>query len=676
MHKLLIIIFIFFNTLYAKTLHINILDTENMSSFLEYYSHKSERFKYKDAFIAFDSRNMQYITNIEFDRNDIHKYRKKRLFTRRIEKILNIYEKKYHQKSKRYLKEHVITDEPNDLAREFQVIRKFIETYRNRYTIKVNFFGNSYLHNAYGNDFSKGIPTDGFIDSKESEFNIFPDISVPEVEFAIMFDDEPATNKNRLFRFYRKLIQKKFNSTLNTFNDTSTLDAERDLEYQDVDFRKDEVKVVGERYKSDCTEHDNTHAIYIDEKGKISITIENICRKNSIITFYHNGTSIQKDVDKNGKVKLSLDAILGQNIITYFDLNGHKKELFNQKISTANNDIKFEIDEATMTMRIHGYNPLRNNQSQVNVYYKTTGSNIYMDLKDGKFETTVPLRFGDNEFVWKDIMGKEHRKIFHINQKCSDKIDLNTTFAKEYGVAKIQLYNECREEGSIVKFYYQNRTYLSHIDKSRAKITIVLNSDINDIYYENFNGTKDKIKTIKIDNFEDLIRFIISYKDNVVVLMNIFEPNIKIDKVKSVEAIEYNNTASFQEGHLHSLDKKSKNGTIIMDEYPAINDYLSDNFIKNYRQIYVTHKSKMEKGNLYFFADYFSRHGLYFQTAPLCGERSLGGVVINYQVLENGTVESGKKFLNPSKCKENPNHAGVEPNREDTYLKFIKKVEI
>jgi len=682
MHNKIIflIFFLFLNvlSLSARTLYINVVDTNNMSSFLEYYGQKSKNFKSKDAFIAFDAKTMQSITSIEFDFEDVLKYKKnKRFFTHRIEKILNLYVKKFNQKSERYEAEFIISSESNDFARELKKISQLLKIYQNQYTnIRVLFFGESYLHNAYGHDFSKGIPTDGFIYSNESEFNTFPDISMPDVKFAIFFDDDPGVSKNRLFRFYRKLIAKKFNSKLDTFNDTSTWDADRDLKYADKIFKRDKIQVIGEKYKSNCVEHDISKVIYLDEKGKIEVSLENICRKDSMITFYHNGEATQKEVDQNGKVKVLFNAMIGNNIVTYFDLNGDKREIYNERVSAVSDDVKFELDEATMNIKVYGYNPLRNNKSQIKIYYKTTGSNIYIDVKDGKFETTVPATFGKNEFIWKDMNGKEHIKEFNINAQCADKINLNKKYAQENGIANIKLSNDCREDGSIVEFYYQNITYKGMVVNHNVETTIILNADINDLYYKNFDGDKKKLATIEIHNFEDLIRFTMTYTDNVVALMNIFEPNINIDVTKPIKGIDYNQTKQFQEGHLHPLYQKSHNGKILIAEYSSLNDYLSYDFIKSYTQIYVTHKSKIDKGNLYFYIDYFSRHGSYDNQPPLCGKRSLGGIVINYEILDGGSIETGKKFLNPSRCKKSINDGSLQPNNKATNLIFIKKVEI
>ena len=55
------------------------------------------------------------------------------------------------------------------------------------------------------------------------------------------------------------------------------------------------------------------------------------------------------------------------------------------------------------------------------------------------------------------------------------------------------------------------------------------------------------------------------------------------------------------------------------------------------------------------------------------GKRSLGGVVVEYSILHNGVIDHGQKFLNPSKCMNNP--GGMVPihGRDDEMI-FIKKV--
>lgn len=512
---LIIILILSINTISsARTLYINVVDTDNSNSLLDYYREKVKNFKYKDTFIILDSKNMQYITSFKLDRGEVSKYRNKRLFTYRIEKILNKYEKQLDKRKISYIKEHIFTSETNDLARQFKEVSNLLEVYKDRYsTVKVMFFGDSYLHKAYGHDFSKGIPTDGFIYSDESEFNSFLDILAPNVEFAIFFDDEPSFSKNRIFRFYRKLIKKKFNSKLDSFNDTATFNADKDITYKDTSFYKDKISVITEKRESDCTEHDNFKVNYMDSKAEFIITLNNLCRKNSIVTFYHNANSEQVNVDSNGKTKAIFKAVIGKNIIHYFDLNAEKK--IHEKVVTApSNDIKFHPYFATGEVLIDGYNPLRGNNTQVKIYYQTTGSSIYMDVKDGKYKIRVPIKIGKNIFTWKDMNGKEHKKVINYDERCSDKIIIDEVFAQEYGIAQLVLKNECREDGGIVNFFYKDNNYTAITIKGKAEKMIILESDINEIYYKDFDGNREMATSIKIKEFSDLVRLSISYKDN------------------------------------------------------------------------------------------------------------------------------------------------------------------
>lgn len=678
--KVLAVILLFQTLLFAKhKMYINILDIDNTISFENYYTSKlKNKFKYKDVFIAFDGQNMQYISSIIFDRDDVTEYKKKRIFINKFEHgLLRRYEKQLDKNLNILIQEGLLSNEKNDFSRQLKVLSKIVNVSQEEYDIKVIFFGNTYLHNAYKHNFSEGIPTDGFIFMKESEFNTFDDINASEVKFGIMFDDEPRVDKNRLFRFYKKLFRKKFNYNLTTFNDSATFGAEKNINYDKKDFKKDRISVLSEKKTSDCSEHDNISAIYVEKKAIIQITIENICRKDSLVSFYHNGVAKQIVLDKYGKGNIKFEALIGDNFIEYYNLNSDKKRIFQQNIVSPSNDIEFIPDNATALVEIKGYNPLRKNDTQVEIYYKTTGSYIRMDVKDGHYSVTVPVKVGeDNLFEWKDLNGKKHSKIIRINERCTDKVEINSKRAEEYGIGVVTLFNECREDGSQAVFLYNDQKYISMIKKGKAVDTIILEKDINDIYYEDFNKKIKKLATIKIKDFKDLIRFIISYHDNVIALMNIFEPNINLDSTKIIKAIDYNDSTQFKMGHLHDDNPKSKYGEIIVSEIPYPKNYLSDKFIKEYKQIYITRRSKQVKGNLYLYVDYFSRHGNYGTLASLCGKRSLGGIIINYQILNKGIIEKSKKFLNPSRCKKDIEDGKLKHKLEDENLIFIKKVEI
>jgi len=678
--KILMVLLLSQNFLFAKhKLYINVLDIENTRSFEEFYSTKlKDRFKYKDLFVAFDGKTMQYITSIEFDRDDVKEYRNKRIFINKFEKgLLRRYEKKIDSNFDIFLQEGLLNNEKNDFSRQLKVVSHIVEATKNEYDVNVMFFGNTYMHNAYKHDFSQGVPTDGFIYMDNSEFNTFSDIDGSSVKFSIFFDDEPNMNKNRFFRFYKKLFQKKFKYDLITFNDSTTFGAEKNLKYDNKDFKKSLIKIMKEKKKSDCAEHDKVYANYLDKKAKIKVDITNICRKDSLISFYHNGIRKQIILDKNGYGSIEFNAIIGQNFIDYYNLNGDKQRIYNEKIDSSSSDIEFNKDSATRTVTIEGYNPLRGEGSQVKIYYKTTGAYIYIDVKNGHYETTVPLKYGDNIFEWKDLNGIKHSKNIPLDERCTDKVDINSTQAQEYGIATIQLKNECREDGSPVKFFYNDHNYTSMIEKGKTKITIILNKDINDIFYENFNNKKiKKLATIKIRDFDDLIRFIISYKDNVFVAMNIFEPSTHVDTRKSIMSVDYENVSGYKAGHIHIKNPVSKVGQMIVADMPTPEDYLSPNYIKSYKQIYITRISKLTKGTLAFYVDYFSRHGIYFGQEPLCGNRSLGGVVIDYEILNKGSLEISKKFLNPSRCIKDIENGSLKPKKEDSEMILIKKVDL
>lgn len=158
--------------------------------------------------------------------------------------------------------------------------------------------------------------------------------------------------------------------------------------------------------------------------------------------------------------------------------------------------------------------------------------------------------------------------------------------------------------------------------------------------------------------------------------MNIFEPNTKMNYNKKIIGIDYTKKTQFKEGHLHIDNPKSKYGKFIIKESPSPKDYLSVSFIKTYRQIYITRRKKQQKGEILFYIDYFSRHGHYVKEIPLCGKRSLGGIVVKYEILNNGIIEKSEKFLNPSKCKKDVDDGLLKPSNKDGKLIPIERITI
>ena len=661
----------------GKTFYLAVLDLENTRSFEKFF--EKIHFKNEDKIVVLDSSNAQYIFSTKLNFNTVRLFSKNNNegFINHFYRELNEY-KKYKDDVLEEKKNHcLIARSVNDFARTMKTVKNFIETYRDRYKeINVLLFGDSYLHNAYGHNFKHGIPTDGFIELEESEFNAFKDIDAKEIKVAIFYDEEPYVARDKLFRFYRKLFLKKFNTQLNSFNRSAVMGTEKNIEYEDKSFMNHKLQVIKEAKVEDCIGIDKINKNYDPLRAIIEIEIVNPCKKGAYITFSHNGKKRQEIADDNGRIKINFKAIAGSNIIKYRDKNVDKK-IFDEIITSPENEISFLPDYAIGMVDILGNNPLREDGEEIELWHENTGNTLLLTYKNGKFKKTIPVELGQvNKFTWKDIRGKKHEISFDFSQKCTDKVELDKEFASENGIALVKLINDCREDGSLVEFYYKDKVYSSMIEKGQATNEIILRSDSNDIFYKDYENNKQKLATINIRDFNDLIRFMISYKDNVVLSMNIYEPSIKVDTTKAKFGISYDTPSEFREGHVHIKNTTSKVGKILIAQIPTLTDYLSQKYIKNYKQVYVTRKSKLKSGSIAFYVDYFSRHGRYSGQEPLCGKRSLGGVVVDYEILNESLITSSNKFLNPSRCTKSVEDGSLVPQNEDNELIFIKKVEI
>jgi len=654
----------------AKTLYLVMLDIDNTASFNKYF--RNLKIVRGDKFIVFDAQTSQFITEKKLVKaNEIIFYNKPNQLNNFFDKSLNEYIEQKNEKFDIKKELFALSNEKNDFARELKTIKNFLQIYKDGYKkIKVIFFGNSYLHNAYGNNFDLGIPSDGFIYLKESEFNAFEDIDASIVDFAIFYDVAPVVVRNKMFRFYKKLFKKKFNTELKSFNITATFDADSNTKYLKKPFFKDVLKVILLGGIPSCPNPDKIVKNDLPNSGEIEIEIVNDCRKNTIISFSHNGKETQELVDNNGRIKNIFKYEVGHNLIKYKNLKGKWQTVVNDNILARQDGVIITLDGARSRVIVKGRNPLRKDGEEFEIEYVNIGAMFYPKIKNGAFEQVIAIKTGKNVFSWTDMKGIKQSKTIVFEPKCTDKVDYDEAFAKEYGILKVTLQNSCREDNSLVTFLYDNKKYLSLIEKGKTNTNIILKHGVNDIFYENFNRTNQKLGTIEIDDFKNLIRFMISYTDNVIVAMNIYEPNILIDIKKPLESIDYNNTKLYRDGHIHPQNPKSSKGDMFIVEYPSSKNYLKNNYIQEYKQVYVTRKKKQPKGNLLFYVDYFSRHESYNKMKPLCDEQSLGGVVVKYEILLDESSQDGKKFLNPSNC------INGSATVEDKNIILIKKVEI
>jgi len=662
--------------LFTKNLYILFIDEENMVSFNRYINDLT--LKKKDLFLFVDSSNSQLIFRKKLkDGNMVRRYSQK-------SKFFNLFYKKFDGEHghinfrdgiiKELTSFQLLNNEPNDFARQLKMVKESIESYHKNYkNITVIFFGNSALHNAYGHNFNLGVPTDGMVYGDTSEFNTIEDIDAKGAKFAIFYDIEPNSTPE-MYRFYKKLFKKKFSIELQSFNKNSTFGLAEDLKEDNGSaFFPNIVDVIREKRSDDCGEHDKIIKNDLVNVGKIEVEIINICRKNSILSFSYNGEKSQIIVDGDGRAKKRFKKIKGKNILQYIDLNGEWKEIYNDNVMPLENELIFDFDSATMRVHVIGNNPLRSEGSQFQLNYTNIGAVYNLTVKDGKFEKYIPLESGENIFKWKDMQGKKHHEIITFYPKCTDRVDYNKSIAIEYGILDVVLKNSCREDGSVVQFNYADKHYSAVIDNGEAKLRLILKYDINEIFYQDFNGNSKKIASITIRDFSDLIRFKIRYQDNVAIYEHIYETGV--EPTKPVRSLDYRDRTLDKEGHLHINHTQSLKGMIMITEQPTFENLYTSKFIQNYQQVYISRKSKQGKGKISFYLDYASRHGtMYASTgeikAPLCNERSLGGVVVEYEILIDGTSQLGKKFLNPSRCINN------HPTNEDSELIFIKEVTL
>jgi len=665
------------------TMYLLFVDLDNTISLQHYLHDIKKRIKSRDMLVFFDAQTSEVIREY----SHITSRDRAELRTSLDSDILNSLDALGKYKSGEYnysarVNIKQLKGYDRDVARMIATAEEYIRIYKDSFAeTSIVFFGDSILHDAYYHEFSEGIPADGFIYSPDSEFNSFPDIKGENVSVRIFYDEEPVFSKG-LLRFYDKLIKKKLGVALAAYNSNVAMNSVPDAEGVSKEFFPNEVRVISEKVDSECGTPDKLLPPQFSlETAKVTLGVVNKCRAGTEFTYQlvHSNEKRQVTVDANGRTEETFRLSEGLNKIRYKSLTGDWVILFEENIEPRPDDIIFQLDETTNTVLINGKNPFRLDDDHVDIEYENTGSHYNLDVHDGKFSKEVPVVPGKkNIFLVKSLNGKEVTKhVIEYSTKCSDVVEPNLEKAREDGILSVYLKNTCRKDGSKAKFFYDGKERTVVMQGGVGSLNIILNHEVNDVFYEDYNKNTSKVATIKIRDFSDLIHFEISFKDNVAVVSNVFETNIPDSDPH--ESVDYDGSAGkpfvVRDGHLHVSNQQSKRGKFLKFELFKFPGYLSEFIFQTTRQIYTSRQSKQGKGNMYFFVDYYSRHGSVTDEkgkieGPLCGARSRGGVVLDYTILFNGTMEKGKKFIDPAKCENG------KPTKADNKLVLIKKVSI
>jgi len=664
--------------LYASTLYLMYVDLGSVDSLQVYLDKVGKEIKTKDMLLVFDSKTSQLMAKeIRIDSSRI----KKKLRNKLKDKILSDIDKyAVHMNSKRdiLVNAKMLTSQNRDLARLISSSIEYIRLYENQFdNIKILLFGDSIYHDAYGHDFNLGVPSDGFLLLPDSEFNVFEGYKTKNVEVRAYYDIEPLY-KLGMYRFLDKLVKEKYGVNLSAFNGSVAPNATPKGHSMSAAFFPNELRVVVEKSTSDCGDPDKIAKNYGLNVARLKVEVVNPCRVNTLLSFVHNGKTIQKAVDENGRVSVIFNLLPGLNEIKYLGLSGEWDIILNEEIEPRPDRFEFDLDESTNTLSIKGYNPFRQDGEYVSIDYVNTGASYNLEVKGGRFEKTVAVKPGKNIFKSTDIDETIKEHVFRYKTRCSDIVEYDESLARETGYLVVSLTNACREDDSLVKFLYDNEEYYGLVKDGETKTNIVLKYEINEVFYENFDRTIAKIDSIKVDEFDDLIRLWVNYTDNVFLITNIFEPGTAPNENEL--PIDYSNKTQYRAGHLHDDSKVNGKGRFIVYDLPALKDYLVEPSKNSFNQIYIVRNKELPEGELYFYLDYFSRHGSLRTSKknipPLCGGRSFGGMIVNYNLLYQGATTKSKKFLDPANCVLDASSSELKPQNKDKIMILLSKLDI
>lgn len=702
------IIVFFSKNLYAASdskLHIAISTGDVLANVQgQYFSSLSKKIKKRDRFILVSAT----------DGNIVMDYDIKNLRIRSA-----IKEKKINLASRLDRKQDQIVANSNTLSlsslalhsenREIRLdyvinsLINIVEIYQHKYKeIEIYFLGDSYLMHSSEYSFIKNLPSaaflkgfsDGDLSLVNNPFYFLEPITIKKestIKINVLYDIEHPLSSKYGF-FFNKLMNKYFGSEISSYSnqvdDTSKVNFESML-----GLYPKQLVLIKDSIETPCDTDDEIYTSFDEESFKLTVKIINICRANRIASLkfmnenHKNPKNKKIHFDNNGEGKTWFNLKIGKNHIEYFNLvNSSPQIIFEKKISVKEDNIEIIKRSGHDEVEIAGRNLLREDGSIVKIKSLKTGIVKETSINNGLFSVVFPIGFGQHKFEIEQIDGSKIIKAYNRINECFDHFEYDKEHLKLTGNLKGKVFNKCRRPGSFFEtIYYSGPKDISPKynflvnEKNEASIYIPFFRKVNEVFYLDKNGNKKILGEYLIDDFSSLVKVSIFWSEPVFLNLHVFEPNYIIDK--NVTVLKYGDNK--EHGHVYF---KNPTGLGSLEGNSPILEQIKGSVLpSSYSESYIAKLKKDKNTSISFYVDYPFRHTDYFVNEntkeivipKYCNKRAQGGLVFEYKILIDSTLETGEHFFPPANCiLRNNSHTGKDewvPSPEDTKFLLLKK---
>jgi len=685
MKKLLlfIIIFISFNTL-SRDLYVTVLpvDTYQLDETVDFFNSRLlEEMKGIDSLLVIEPTTSNIV--LEFSLSELERSKRHGGSFNLISKVYkSVIEEAY--KTKRLEMETVGIISPavdkNNLISNPTLSLRFLADLKKAYyevdTIKFIFLGDSYNYKFEDKELLHSYPSYSFISDEKSPFKLDNVINgLPIIEVSIFYLKTPYYS-SRIQDFYDLLLQKYFNTKLQSFNDQFSFSGKKisnTASYKHISPNK--MAFIDDKTEEACIQEDDFDVVESVYVYSITGTLNNTCRKHLSVDFKLVNVDgyVERPVAANeyGTAEVTFDLSPGLNELFLRNNQGIYRKVWTKDIKGGNDNLRLvDMSDVDGMVKLMGQNKFRQTGQEVEIL--KNGLQSTANVIDGKFEKIFDLKKGDNKFSVKQLDGSYQEIVKSYTTECNDKITVDESKLNSNGDFFGVIENSCRKDGSIITITYDEKEYHARVYDGIASFEIPLHNRVNDLYYKDREGNIKGLQ-YEIREFDNLVKVSIYWNAPSLLDLHVFEPDYNLQY--PVDADKYSSSTKqiVEKGHLQSINKFEGVGRLTIDNIPSADDIKNHTF-SSYGYSYTAKFPKGASGDIHVYVDNVNRH-LVYAGPTHCKERSRGGVEFSYMVLINGSLDTGDAFINPATCTESLNsETGSMGWFADKSSKLFKKV--
>lgn len=291
-----------------------------------------------------------------------------------------------------FLKQASATDV--NLPVSLQVVSDILRSYGNRLKSSDIYLLDGLLHKSGDVDFTKGYPNDGFLLLDDNPFAFVAAAPTPASKFHI-FLTAPIEYPQNYQRFATLLANQLFSAQLVSFSPNMIEGELPQIAATPLDSSVTRSVVVRPDVKPVCAYDDE---IITDRTPnyRMMVSVRNPCRSNSVVSFIVNGEPINLNGDQTGTAVLNSRLTVGQNTIDVLGINGVAHNVLSETVSGL--DDKVTVTLTADGVVLQGYNPLRPDDSEVEIVHAGSGRTWRIRVRDDRWRLEAPLAVGHHFF--------------------------------------------------------------------------------------------------------------------------------------------------------------------------------------------------------------------------------------------------------------------------------------